>query len=65
MRRREFLDLGGAAAALPLAAVAQQTGKIIPRVGFFGASLSSAPQIAYYKAFLDLCVPKTSSALIS
>src|SRR5215831_14620336 len=45
VRRRAFITLLGGAAAWPLAAPAQQPGKVI-RIGFMGASLNSSAMAA-------------------
>jgi putative ABC transport system substrate-binding protein len=53
MRRREFIAaLGGTAIFAPLATHAQESGKKVIRIGFFGVSLNSQAMAAQYGSFL-------------
>ena len=54
MRRREFIALIGGASALPLAARAQQTGKL-PVVGFLGANTPSTQKLSTDAFVQRLC----------
>src|SRR5262245_39969391 len=49
--RRAFITLLGGAAVWPLAARAQQAGKVV-RIGFFGPALTSPATIVPYQAFV-------------
>src|SRR5215471_14610924 len=51
MRRREFISLLGGMTTIPLVVRAQEVGKVY-RIGYFGPAQTSAPAIAYYRAFL-------------
>ena len=52
MKRRTFITLLGGTVAWPLAANAQQTGKVV-RLGFLGASLNAPATAGLFQQFLD------------
>jgi putative tryptophan/tyrosine transport system substrate-binding protein len=52
MKRREFITLLGSAAIWPLAAHAQQAGKVV-RIGYLGVSLKAPGTAALYQVFLS------------
>jgi len=51
MKRRTFITLLGGTVAWPLAANAQQTGKVV-RLGFLGASLNAPATAGLFQQFL-------------
>lgn len=51
MRRRAFITFLGGITTIPLAAIAQESGRIY-RIGFLGPAQTSAPPILYYRSFL-------------
>jgi putative ABC transport system substrate-binding protein len=53
MRRREFITLVGAAAAWPIAAAAQQAGKL-PTIGFLGGTAASQQTDPFFQRLHEL-----------